>query len=197
MSHLSYIQGELKKSSDVVALMLGDTALQQSIEQAAGVLLAAFRTGKKVLLAGNGGSAADAQHISAEFVSRLKFNRGALPSIALTTDTSILTAIGNDYGFDTLFTRQVEAYGQAGDVFWGITTSGKSPNVIQGFKAAKARGLKTIALCGSKGLVEAGLCDVELRSPSPVTTHIQECHIIIAHILCDIVERTLFTPPAA
>jgi len=189
-----FILHELGQSGAVVAAMQADTVLQSNICAAGTCLVECFRTGGKVLIAGNGGSAADAQHIAAEFVSRLRFDRDALPSIALTTDSSILTAIGNDYGFEKLFERQVSAHGRAGDVFIGITTSGRSPNVLRGFSKARSIGLRTIGLCGAQGLQEPSLSDIELRMPSIETTKIQEGHIVVAHILCGIVENTLFKP---
>jgi len=190
----NFILHELAQSEAVVAAMQTDTILRSNICAAGVCLVECFRAGGKVLLAGNGGSAADAQHIAAEFVSRLKFDREALPSIALTTDSSVLTAIGNDYGFEKLFERQVSAHGRAGDVFIGITTSGRSPNVLRGFSRARSMGLRTIGLCGAQGIQDAGLCDIELRMPSAETTKIQEGHIVVAHILCGIVENTLFKP---
>ncbi len=189
----NFILHELAQSEAVVAAMQADTALRSSICAVGVCLVGCFRAGGKVLLAGNGGSAADAQHIAAEFVSRLKFDREALPSIALTTDSSILTAIGNDYGFEKLFERQVSAHGRPGDVFVGITTSGRSPNVLRGFSKARAMGLRTIGLCGAQGIQEPGLCDIEIRVPSTETTKIQEGHIVVAHILCGIVENALFS----
>ena len=187
---------ELRASHETIGRLLQHTELQTSLARAAEVIIGRLRNGGKVLLAGNGGSAADAQHIAAEFVSRLKFDRAPLPAIALTADTSIVTAIGNDYGYAQLFARQVRAYGRPGDIFIGITTSGRSENVLQAFNAAKGQGLVTIAFCGEPGLAKGTSCDHLLACPSSVTARIQECHIIVAHILCDLVERTLFRPEA-
>jgi D-sedoheptulose 7-phosphate isomerase len=189
-----YILEELRSSHDIVGRLLLDAKLIGQIEATAGVIIAAYRSGGKVLLAGNGGSAADAQHIAAEFVSRLKFDRDPLPALALTADTSIVTAIGNDYGYAQLFARQVRAYGRKGDVFIGITTSGRSENVLQAFITARKLGLTTIALCGEPGLANGTACDHLLASPTGITAKIQECHIIVAHILCGLVERAMFTP---
>lgn len=196
MSSRAQIITELSASHATIGRLQADSRLLGTLESAAVAIIAAFRSRKKVLLAGNGGSAADAQHIAAEFVSRLKHDRDPLSAIALTADTSIVTAIGNDYGYPQLFARQIRAYGQPGDIFIGITTSGRSENVLQAFAAAKKAGLVTIALCGETGLVNDTSCDYLLACPSSVTAHIQECHIILAHILCGSVERTLFPASA-
>jgi phosphoheptose isomerase len=150
---------------------------------AATLLRDALRGGHKILLCGNGGSAADAQHIAAELVGRFVAERRPLPAIALTTDTSALTAIGNDYGFDAVFARQVEALGAAGDVLVAITTSGKSPNVVAAITAARARGMKVIALTGAKGGALVASSDAGVAVPSADTARIQECHITIGHLL--------------
>jgi D-sedoheptulose 7-phosphate isomerase len=189
-----YILEELRSSHETVGRLLLDTKLIGQIEATVSVIIAAYRSGGKVLLAGNGGSAADAQHIAAVFVSRLKFDRAPLAALALTADTSIVTAIGNDYGYAQLFARQVRAYGRKGDVFIGITTSGRSENVLQAFVAAKELGLTTVALCGEPALANGTTCDHLLACPSAITAQIQECHIIVAHILCGLVERNLFRP---
>jgi D-sedoheptulose 7-phosphate isomerase len=154
----------------------------------------AFRSGKKVLIAGNGGSAADSQHFAAELVVRLssKLDRQPLPAIALTVDTSVLTAATNDYGFKRIFSRQVEALGQAGDVFVGLSTSGKSDNINEAFRAAKGRSLVTLGLFGEKGLQEASLCDLPLSVPSVATMRIQEEHIFCLHLLVQLTESLLF-----
>jgi D-sedoheptulose 7-phosphate isomerase len=192
MSHLSHIRAELEASRQTIDTLASDAELAAAIASSADSIIAALNRDGKILLAGNGGSAADAQHIAAEFVSRLKFDRAPLPALALTADTSIVTAIGNDYGYGQLFARQVRAYGRKGDLFIGITTSGRSENVLQAFVAAHELGLTTIALCGEPGLANGTTCDHLLPCPSKITARIQECHIIVAHILCDLVERTLF-----
>lgn len=156
------------------------------------LIVATFQRGGKVLLCGNGGSAADAQHIAAEFVSRFRRERRGLPAIALTTDTSILTAIGNDYGFERVFARQVEALGQPGDTVIGISTSGASPNIIAAMRAAREGGMATVGLTGAAGGSLVHHVDVCLRVPSHNTARIQEVHITVAHAICEIVERTLF-----
>lgn len=152
-----------------------------------------FRRGGKLLVMGNGGSAADAQHFSAEIVGRFKMERRGLPAIALTTDTSILTAIGNDYGFDAVFRRQVEALAMAGDMLVGISTSGNSPNVKSAMELAREKGCRTIGLLGKDGGSIKGLCDLALVVPSDDTPRIQEGHGLIIHIVCDLVEKAMFS----
>lgn len=151
-----------------------------------------FRRGNKILIFGNGGSAADAQHIAAEFVNRLLFDRAPLPAIALTTDTSILTSIGNDADFSVIFARQIEALGRKGDIAWGITTSGKSPNVIEGLRKAKEIGMTTIAFTGKNGGEALRMAAYGLNVTSDSTPRIQESHITAGHIICELVERELF-----
>ena len=166
--------------------------LSPAIASMASMLVEAFNNGNKLLAMGNGGSAADAQHFVAEMVGRFKLERAALPAIALSTDTSILTAIGNDYGFDAVFSRQVEAHAVAGDVALGISTSGNSPNVLKALQLARDRGCRTIGLLGKDGGSIKLACDLALVIPSSDTPRIQEGHITIIHIVCDLVERALF-----
>ena len=156
-------------------------------------ILAALQSGNKIIFFGNGGSAADAQHLAAEFVIRYRVNRRSLPALALTTDTSMLTACGNDFGFDTVFSRQVEGLAAAGDVVIGITTSGNSANVLEGLKAAKEKGCVTVAFTAEGGGRAADLADLTFKAPSPITAHAQECHMIAGHILCEMVD-TVFGP---
>jgi len=151
-----------------------------------------FKNGQKVLLCGNGGSAADAQHIAAEWVTRYKGDRKALPAIALTVNTSDLTAIGNDYGFDDLFSRQVEAHGQSGDLLIAISTSGNSANVVKAVDTAKNNGLKTLGLTGQTGGKLKSLCDICLCVPSHETARVQEAHTTIMHAMCEHVDKVLF-----
>ncbi len=158
---------------------------------AADTIAEALRSGHKVLFFGNGGSAADAQHLAAEFVNRFRIERPPLAAVALTTDTSILTSIGNDYGFDDVFAKQVLALGSAGDVACGISTSGNSPNVVKAVRAAGSRGLRTIGITGRGGAL-AECCELVLKVDSPVTARIQETHITFGHILCELVDRILF-----
>jgi D-sedoheptulose 7-phosphate isomerase len=162
-----------------------------AIQEAASVLIDAFKNGGKVILFGNGGSAADSQHIAAEFIGRFQKERKSLPAIALTTDTSILTALGNDYGFDIVFSRQLEGLARRGDVAIVFSTSGNSKNVIEAVKTAQRIGIKTISLTGNGGGKLAGLTDVKIVVPSKVTARIQESHGLIAHVLCELVEEAL------
>ena len=164
---------------------------QAAISAAADALRQALRGGRTVLVCGNGGSAADAQHFAAELVGRFTRERRAWPALALTTDTSALTAIGNDYGFDRVFARQVEALGQPGDVLIGISTSGGSPNVLAAVETAQARGLVTIGLTGRDGGALGRAVDVHLNVPSPSTARTQEVHLTLLHVLCDLVEQEL------
>lgn len=159
------------------------------VEEMARICAAALKSGHKILLCGNGGSAADAQHIAAEFVGRFHRERISLPAIALTTDTSILTAVGNDYSYDVVFARQVEGLGQAGDVFWGITTSGNSGNVIEAAKLAKKKGMTVIASLGKDGGKMAALADAAVIVPSDSTARIQEMHILCAHSICEVIDE--------
>jgi len=154
-----------------------------------------LRAGGKILLAGNGGSAADAQHIAGELVGRFAFDRPGLCAVALTTDTSILTAIGNDYGYERLFSRQVQALGRKGDIFIGYSTSGKSPNVLDAFRAARGLGLGCIGFTGNRESPMRELCDHVFEVPSPDTPRIQEGHLVLGHILCGLIERELFGQP--
>jgi D-sedoheptulose 7-phosphate isomerase len=162
------------------------------VTHAVDLLVKAFEGGNKVLIFGNGGSSADAHHITAEFVGRFARERRGLPAMALSSDPSILTALGNDYGFAAIFERQVEAHGKAGDIAWGISTSGKSPNVVRALQAARSLGLKTIGLTGQGGGEMADLCDVLLAVPVKETARIQELHILTYHSICEAVEARLF-----
>ncbi|MBI3615926.1 MAG: D-sedoheptulose 7-phosphate isomerase [Candidatus Omnitrophica bacterium] len=169
-------------------------SLVPAIERAAHLLIQVLDSGRKVLLFGNGGSAADSQHIAAELVGRLMVKRRALPAIALTTDTSNLTALGNDFGYEAVFERQVEALGQTGDLAIGISTTGNSPNVLSAIRLARKIGLKTVALTGRDGGLLAGLVDLAIIVPSDSTQRIQEAHITIGHILCELVESHFAMP---
>jgi D-sedoheptulose 7-phosphate isomerase len=174
-----------------------DESFIKAMHDAALMIVATLRNGGKVLVAGNGGSAADAQHIAGEFLSRLNFDRTPLPAIALTTDTSVLTAVGNDYGYEHVFERQVRGLGNPGDVFIGISTSGRSPNVVLALEAAREKGLLTIGFCGKDPRSMGPLCDIAVCAPSGETPIIQQIHIVAAHIICGEVERILFAPEAA
>ncbi|MFK7976609.1 MAG: D-sedoheptulose 7-phosphate isomerase, partial [Halioglobus sp.] len=194
---LDYVISELESSIGVKQRMLADTALMQQVTDMGHLLIDRYEAGNKLLVAGNGGSAADAQHIAAEFVSRFNFDRPGLPALALTTDTSILTAVGNDYGYDQLFRRQIEANGVAGDIFMGISTSGNSPNIVEALEAAKLKGITTFGLTGESGGKMRELCDHCLCVPDGDTPRIQEAHIVIGHTLCAMVELALFEDPRA
>ncbi len=187
-----YIKSEIQKTQTMMQQIVSDQDLLNKIEEIAQTCAAALRLGHKILLAGNGGSAADSQHLAAELVSRLSYNRPALAAIALTTDTSALTAIGNDYAFENLFSRQIEALGQKGDVFIGISTSGKSPNILKGLDAARKRGLITIGLTGKMAPMMAERCDRVINIPSSETPKIQEGHILLGHIICALIEESIY-----
>lgn len=165
---------------------------RETIENISKVMLKALKTGKKCLIFGNGGSAADAQHFAAELVVRFKFNRPAIPAIALTTDTSVLTSIGNDFSYDEIFSRQIEALAQEGDVCIGISTSGSSSNVVKGLEEARNKKTVTIGLTGQRGGTIKNLCDVCLMVPAETTDRIQECHEVAVHILADLIEKEIF-----
>lgn len=191
----NYITTQIIDTQRVISTMLADTKLLSTVESAAKACISTFKNGGKILLAGNGGSAADAQHIAGEFVSRFAFDRPGLPSIALTTDTSILTAIGNDYGYESLFARQIQANGNKGDIFIGYSTSGKSPNILRAFEEARAQELTCIGMTGNRGGPMRELSDYLLEVPSANTPKIQEGHLVLGHIICGLVEDTLFTSP--
>ncbi len=158
-------------------------------------IISALKAGNKILLFGNGGSAADAQHLAAEFVNRFVIERPPLPAIALTTDSSIITSIGNDYDFSEVFSKQIRAIGQAGDIAWGISTSGNSANVLKGLEVAKKIGLVTIAFTGKDGGNIAKIADLSINVSSSVTARIQEAHITAGHAICDLVDIKLFQKP--
>jgi len=192
---LSYVENEFQASVAVKQRILSDSEFMQQVTDMGHLLIDRYEAGNKLLVAGNGGSAADAQHIAAEFVSRFNFDRPGLPALALTTDTSILTAVGNDYGYDQLFRRQIEANGISGDVFLGISTSGNSPNILQALEAAQLKGITTFGLTGQSGGKMCDLCDLCLCVPSTDTPRIQEAHILIGHTICAMVELALFEDP--
>lgn len=188
---LSALRSGIEASIATKQRLLADEALLRRTAQAAQVIADAVARGNRVLFAGNGGSAADAQHLAAEFVSRFEFDRPGLPALSLATDTSMITAIGNDYGYELLFRRQLEAQSRPGDVFVGITTSGKSPNVLAAFERCPALQVTSIAMAGLGGELE-GRVEHLLRVPSTVTARIQECHILLGHLICGHVENRLF-----
>jgi D-sedoheptulose 7-phosphate isomerase len=184
----------LRRSIDVLRHAAEDAKFQAAVRAIAQATETALGGGGKILIAGNGGSAADAQHIAGELLSRLRFDRNPLPAIALTTDTSVLTAIGNDYGYEQVFARQVRGLGRKGDVFIAISTSGRSPNIIAALRAAREIGMVTVGFTGTAASAAAmrPLCDLLLAAPSEDTPLIQQVHITVAHAICEIVERNLF-----
>lgn len=186
------IKDQIEESIHVKKLILNDDRFTAKIEQAAILCSDALRRGNKILLAGNGGSAADAQHIAAELVNRFGFDRPALAAVSLTTDSSVLTSISNDYGFTRIIARQVEAIGTRGDILIVISTSGNSENILEGVSEAGKKGIKTIGLTGKTGGRMKESCDLLLNVPSDETPRIQEAHIMIGHIICSIIESSLF-----
>lgn len=186
------ILSRMSETRRLLELMAADETLLASLEASANACIGCLQRGGKILLAGNGGSAADAQHMAGEFVSRFLRDRPGLPAVALTTDTSILTAIGNDYGYEHLFARQVQALGRSGDVFVGYSTSGRSPNILKAFEEARGRGLTCIGLTGNRGGPMVQLCDHLIAIGSSETPRIQEGHLVVGHTLCELVEAALF-----
>jgi len=187
-----FIDGYFRRSCEALERAAGDASLRSSVKAIAEAIAGSLRAGGKLLLAGNGGSAADAQHVAAEFVGRLNFDRAPLAAVALTTDTSAMTAIGNDYGFDAVFERQLRALGHAGDVFIGLSTSGRSPNIIAALKAAREMKIVTVGFTGSKDSKMNALCDIRLAASSEETALIQQIHIVAAHAICGLVEHAIF-----
>ncbi len=188
------IREQIRDTARNLDAMASNDELIGQIASVAAACVASLESGHKLLFAGNGGSAADAQHLAAELVSRFAYDRPGLPAFALTTDSSVLTAIGNDYGYERLFARQIEAVGVARDVFFAISTSGRSPNVLNALDVARARGLVTVGMTGRAGGQMPSRCDYLLRVPSDVTPRIQEGHIAMGHAICQIIEARLFPP---
>lgn len=186
------VRDRIQTSIAVKQMLLANSDFQDAAVQVAARIVESFRAGGKLFFFGNGGSAADAQHLAAEFTGRYLKERHALPAIALSVNSSAVTAIGNDYGFDLVFARQIEAFGKQGDVAIGISTSGNSPNVIRALELAKSKSIFTVALTGGSGGAMANIADCTLRVPSTETPRIQECHILTGHIICEIVEQSLF-----
>lgn len=191
MDFLETIQTELAESVRVKQALLSDEAVLRQISVIAGLLVDAYKAGHKTMWAGNGGSAADAQHMAGELVNKFTFDRPGLPALSLSTDTSIITAVGNDYGFDRLFARQVEAQGCPGDVFIGISTSGRSKNLVEALPACRAKGITSVAIVGANPCPMDDY-DYVIHVPSTVTPRIQECQTLIGHVLCYVVEKELF-----
>jgi D-sedoheptulose 7-phosphate isomerase len=190
---LDTIKSQLEASCLVKQQMLDSAEILQTIEDAVSRCIATLKAGNKIILAGNGGSAADAQHIAAELVGRFETERPGLPAITLTTNSSTVTAVANDYNYENIFRRQVQALGQRGDVFIGISTSGNSPNVVAAIEQCKEQGIAVIGLTGEAGGKMLELCDICVRVPSRNTARIQESHITIGHILCSLIDSA-FTP---
>jgi D-sedoheptulose 7-phosphate isomerase len=188
----AFIERELAASRAAITAVHEDMAYRADVAQVAELFIQTMQSGSTLLFAGNGGSAADAQHIAGELVSRFHFDRPGLPAISLSTDTSILTCIGNDYGFERVFSRQIEAIARPGDVFVAISTSGNSPNIIAGIEAAKRKGLAVVGMTGRTGGRMRGMCDHVLGAPSDSTPRIQECHLVTYHLLCALVEEAMF-----
>jgi D-sedoheptulose 7-phosphate isomerase len=188
---VGFIVAELEESLAAAAAAAKSEKFISQIAAISTAIVASLGQGGKILLAGNGGSAADAQHIAGEFVSRLNYDRAPLAGLALTTDTSVLTAIGNDYGFENIFSRQIIALGRPGDVFIGISTSGRSTNILAAFAAARQRGLRTVGFTGAEGAGMANHCELSLNAPSDRTQIIQQLHITAAHVICGLVESAL------
>jgi D-sedoheptulose 7-phosphate isomerase len=188
-----YIVKLFKESSNLKDSFVGENL--EGIVSVIEAITAALKAGNKILLFGNGGSAADAQHLAAEFVNRFIIERPPLPAIALSTDTSIITSIGNDYDFSEIFSKQIRAIGQAGDVAWGISTSGSSPNVIKALELAKKMGMITIGLTGKDGGLMMKIVDHSLNVSSTSTPRIQEVHITVGHVICEMVDFKLFQKP--
>lgn len=189
---LDFINAEYQKTLAVFEKILADKALAKNVQRIAELCIAALKNGKKIMFCGNGGSAADSQHLAAELVSKLNYDRPALNAIALTVDTSALTAIGNDYGYERSFARQVEALGQEGDVLFAFSTSGRSKNVLEAVKSAKAKGVLTIGFLGADGRDIGALVDEQINIPSTNTPNIQEGHIATGHIICGLIEEAIF-----
>ena len=195
MVDLTKVAATLSEAAATIAAMADDRALCQAAAQAAELVVASLRSGGKVMVCGNGGSAADAQHWAAELVGRFDRDRPGLAAIALTADSSILTAVANDYGFDRAFSRQVEALGRPGDVLFALSTSGRSPNILAALAAARAARIAAVGFTGSAGGEMPSLCDICLRVPSRVTARIQEGHEVLGHAICAMVEAAMFPAP--
>ena len=188
------VRKQLAQSIETMQKVLADEAIHDAVVRAGEITATAMKAGRKLMVCGNGGSAADSQHLVAEFVSRLTVDRPALRSVALTTDTSILTAIGNDYSYDNVFERQVEALGNEGDVLLAISTSGNSKNCVKALTLARSMGIHTVSYTGNNGGAMAELSDINVVIPSKTTMNIQESHLALEHIFCMVVERYYFGP---
>tara|TARA_B100000989_G_scaffold61473_1_gene42311 strand:- start:10196 stop:10774 length:579 start_codon:yes stop_codon:yes gene_type:complete len=188
----NHIYDQLNESISVQNKILEDESLIDEIEKASFKCVEILKKGNKILLAGNGGSAADSQHIAGELVSRFAFDRPGLSAVALTTDTSIITAVGNDYGYESLFSRQIQALGNEGDIFLAYSTSGESPNILKALEEAKNNKIVSIGMTGSRKGSMNKLCDFLIEIPSIDTPKIQEGHLVVGHIICGIIEKEIF-----
>jgi len=191
MNTIETIKAQMGESIRVKQALMDNKELMESIVQIASLMIDAYKAGHKTLWAGNGGSAADAQHMAGELVNKFPFDRPGLPALSLSTDTSIITAVGNDYGFNRLFARQIEAQGRSGDVFIGISTSGRSQNLVEALGACREKGITSVAIVGANPCPMDDY-DYAIHVPSTETPRIQECQTLIGHILCYIVEQELF-----
>ena len=192
MARIHEVREAILLTRELLDMMAADEALCEATVRAAELCVAALRAGGKVMICGNGGSAADAQHWAGELVSRFHYDRPGLAALALTTDTSILTAIGNDYGYQRVFARQIEAIGVKGDVLFALSTSGNSPNVVAALEAARAKGISTVGFTGQGGGKMAILCDVCVIIPSSSTPRVQEGHEVLGHAICGMIESAIF-----
>lgn len=192
MKSITWITEQLKDSYKIKRELYENKDLQRKLADIATEMVQVYQKGNKTVFAGNGGSAGDAQHMAGELVGRFYFHRPALPSLALTTNTSVLTAIANDYDYETIFVRQLEAHGKPGDLFFGLSTSGNSPNILKALEFAQKKGIKTVAFTGAKASKMLELSNYSIQVPSNETPRVQETHLLLGHILCSIVERELF-----
>jgi len=192
METLESINRQVFDNLEVTRKLSTDESIINLIAKAAELCTEAYRNGNKVIFAGNGGSAADAQHFAGELVSKFYYNRPGMPAMSLSTDTSVLTSIGNDFGFDRIFARQIEAQGVKGDVFIGLSTSGNSANIVEALKTCRQIGITTIGMTGINACKIDGLADIVIKVPSSETPRIQECHTLIGHILCCLIEENIF-----
>jgi len=189
---LEFINAEYTRTREVFDKIIADKNFAGNILKIAEISTKALQSGKKIMFCGNGGSAADCQHLAAELVSKLNYDRPGLNAVALTTDTSALTAIGNDYGYERVFARQIEAIGQSGDILFAFTTSGRSKNIIEAVKAAKSKNIITVGFLGQEGRDVGKMVDMQINIPSAYTPNIQEGHISTGHIICGIIEENIF-----
>lgn len=189
-----FVADYLRQSAAALEAFRSDPLQTGLLAEMTALVVASMQAGGRLLIAGNGGSAGDAQHLAGEFTGRMLYDRPPLPAVALHCDTSALTAIGNDYGFDHIYERQVRALGRPGDVVWCLSTSGNSANVLRALEAGRAGGMRTLGFTGAGGGGMVGLCDLLLRAPSTLTPVVQQIHMIAGHVLCALVERMLFPP---